>query len=200
MSEKKHQLDNQLATLLTFKPCAKGGKRTELIPTKPLALTKDELDALHKRDPVFREYWRIRAVEAPGWEPSGKPERLLSLPRHMIPPHRPIPDEGMNDPRNKPPEEPLPSTEPIEPTPTSGVPGNANQASALVHASMNPTQLEQWAEVETRKTVLKAIDERLQKLASVPKEELEGVTPPGGEYVAPPPVEGREEELGDDDE
>lgn len=175
-------VENMIATLLSFKPFDETGKRLELVPTKPVEMEADSLTALWKKDKIFQHYYKNRAVVVRGWAPPEKVDVAHDVPSEMVSPHKPSPSADVGN--RKPPEPaPLPSTEPIEPTPVAGVPGNAKQALASVYASVNPDQLTEWGNVETRKTVLKAIDERLAKLADVDPSELETSTPHEGEYT-----------------
>jgi hypothetical protein len=176
-------LENHIATVLTFRPVEPGGKRVMLVPTRPVELTAAQLDKLYATDEIFRDYWAKRAFECDGWSPKDDAPRSRVTAPELVSPHRASPNLEVRDPSLRPQPGPPRSTAPIEPTPTAGVPGNSKQARASVYASMNPDMLEQWRESETRKTVLAAIDERLDVLATVPAEELEGATPPDGSYT-----------------
>jgi len=54
-----------------------------------------------------------------------------------------------------------------EEKPSGGVPGNVSDAIATVKATTDADKLEEWADTETRKTVLSAIDDQIVSLAAL---------------------------------
>jgi len=167
------QIESNVARLLQFKAVAKDGKRVAVIPTEPTEIDAADLSRLWSTDAVFRAMYADRIVDIEGWTPPDT-SRAKDMPTVNVSKHMASPNTELRANRDRPAPEPARSKDTIEPTPSAGVPGNANQARASVMASMNPTQLAAWKATETRKTILTAIDERLTGLAVVPSTEIEG--------------------------
>jgi len=152
---------SDLTALVTLKPCKPLGKRVNLIPGQPLEVTETELKHLFDVDQSFRWYVENACIEVQGGSLPEGMKLARRMPPGMTPPHRPGPTTGVRDPGQKPPPSTPRDTAPIEPTPMGGVPGTAKQAMTSIYASTDIDQLEAWKGTETRKSVLKVIDERV---------------------------------------
>jgi len=159
-------VENDLPTLLSFKPYKPGGKRVELVPGVPVEMSCEDLESLWAKDPVFRAYYKDHGIHVDGWSPDDGTSQSRKPPESMLNPHAAVPNLEMRPAEDKPEPGPEPSTDPIDPIPNAGVPGNTWQAKASIESSVNPDQLNEWKTVEKRKTVLGFLKKRIKQLSS----------------------------------